>query len=108
MLDNVVICTHSDFGRTLTPNTTGGTDHAWGNHHFVLGGSIKGGRLIGSIPDMELGGALDANGEGTWIPNQSVAQLAAGLSLWFGLSIAEINNLFPDLANFSSGPILIS
>merc|ERR1711934_660106 len=33
--DNVVLVTASDFGRTLTPNSAGGTDHAWGNNHFI-------------------------------------------------------------------------
>jgi hypothetical protein len=27
--DNVVIVTHSDFARTLTPNSNAGTDHGW-------------------------------------------------------------------------------
>src|SRR5208283_3898120 len=33
---NVTTFTASEFGRALTPNTTG-TDHAWGSHHFVIG-----------------------------------------------------------------------
>ncbi|WP_368773719.1 DUF1501 domain-containing protein, partial [Escherichia coli] len=28
----------SDFGRTFASNGSG-TDHAWGNHHFVVGGA---------------------------------------------------------------------
>jgi len=30
MWENVVLVCASDFGRTLTPNTSGGTDHGWG------------------------------------------------------------------------------
>ena len=33
----VTTFTASEFGRTLTPNGNGGTDHAWGNHHFIIG-----------------------------------------------------------------------
>ena len=29
IFDNVVIVTHSDFARTLTPNSNAGTDHGW-------------------------------------------------------------------------------
>jgi uncharacterized protein (DUF1501 family) len=32
----------SEFGRTLQPNSSG-TDHAWGNHHLVVGAAVKGG-----------------------------------------------------------------
>jgi uncharacterized protein (DUF1501 family) len=46
---NVTTFTASEFGRSLTPNSTG-TDHAWGNHHFVIGTSVKGGSSSGSSP----------------------------------------------------------
>ena len=38
MWDNVVLVMASDFGRTLTPNTAGGTDHGWGgtNNNILL------------------------------------------------------------------------
>ena len=43
--------TLSDFGRTLQPAGTGtnvvGSDHAWGNHHFVVGGAVRGGDFYG-------------------------------------------------------------
>ena len=41
--NNVTTFTLSDFGRTLQPNSNAGTDHAWGNHHFILGGAVRGG-----------------------------------------------------------------
>ena len=47
----VTTFTLSDFGRTLQPAGTGagvvGTDHAWGNHHFVVGGAVRGGDFYG-------------------------------------------------------------
>ena len=36
----VVTFTLSDFARTFVPNGNLGTDHAWGSHHFVVGGSV--------------------------------------------------------------------
>lgn len=102
MSDNVLVCTHSDFCRTLQANITGGTDHAWGNHHFILGGGSRGGRIIGEMPPMELNGTLDVNGIGIWLPTQSVTQMTAGIGGWLGLSPAQLADVFPDLRNFPS------
>ena len=44
--------TASDFGRTITTNGDG-TDHAWGSHHFVMGGAVKGGRVISDWPGLK-------------------------------------------------------
>src|SRR5262249_9911314 len=69
----------SDFGRTLQPAGTGagivGTDHAWGNHHFVAGGAVRGGDFYGSagpngtvFPVLQLSGPSDTDTRGRWIP----------------------------------------
>ena len=108
MRDKVLICTHSDFCRGLQPNASGGTDHAWGNHHLIIGEGITGGRVVGQMPDMELNGALDLDGNGCWIPTQSVTQMTAGISTWFGLSSSQVNEIFPDLQNFPAGAIRLS
>merc|ERR1711865_1176733 len=47
--ENVTIVTVSDFGRTLSSNGRG-SDHAWGGNHFVLGGSVNGGKIFGKFP----------------------------------------------------------
>ena len=47
----VTTFTLSDFGRTLQPAGAGngvvGTDHAWGSHHIVVGGAVRGGDFFG-------------------------------------------------------------
>src|SRR5207253_9618086 len=43
----VTTFTLSDFARTFVPNGNLGTDHAWGSHHFVVGGSVLGGNFYG-------------------------------------------------------------
>jgi hypothetical protein len=48
--------TLSDFSRTLQPASGDGSDHAWGNHHLVLGGAVKGRQTYGTFPTLELGG----------------------------------------------------
>jgi uncharacterized protein (DUF1501 family) len=103
--NQVLVCTHSDFNRTIIGNVSGGSDHAWGNHQIILGGGIRGGRIIGTYPDLDLGGNMDINGYGTWIPGLSVSQMAAGIGTWMGLSSTQIASVFPDLANFPSGEI---
>lgn len=46
-MDDVVILTMSEFGRTAKENGTRGTDHGHANSMFVLGNSIKGGKIYG-------------------------------------------------------------
>ncbi|MGH8527753.1 MAG: DUF1501 domain-containing protein, partial [Gammaproteobacteria bacterium] len=43
----VTTFTLSDFSRTWVPNGNLGTDHAWGSHQFVMGGSVLGGDIYG-------------------------------------------------------------
>ncbi len=46
-MDDVVILTMSEFGRTAHENGTRGTDHGHANAMFVLGNSVKGGKVYG-------------------------------------------------------------
>jgi uncharacterized protein (DUF1501 family) len=86
MAESVTVYTDTEFNRTLTPNKTGGTGHAWGGHHLVMGGSTLGGRIYGQFPSLEVGGPDDASGNGTWTPSTSSAQYAATLASWYGKS----------------------
>ena len=40
-LDDVLVMTLTDFGRTAAENGTGGTDHGWANCMFLAGGPVK-------------------------------------------------------------------
>ena len=97
---NVTTFTLSDFSRTYKPNTGGGTDHAWGNNHFILGGAVNGQRIYGTPPSLTLGGPDDTSTEGRWIPTTSVDQYAATLASWFGVSPSGLNSVLPNLAQF--------
>lgn len=46
-MDDVVILTMSEFGRTARQNGSNGTDHGHGNAMFLLGNSVKGGKVYG-------------------------------------------------------------
>ena len=89
----------SDFGRSIG-NNGDGTDHAWGAHHFVMGGSVKGG-LYGELPDLTLGGINDASNKGRLIPNISMSQYFNTIIKWFGADEATIRSIFPEIDNFS-------
>lgn len=101
--NDVTAFTAADFGRTLTVNGDG-TDHGWGAHHFVVGGSVNGGDIYGSIPEATLGHDQDS-GNGRLIPTSSVEQFAAPLGRWFGLNESELNTALPNLANFPAGSL---
>jgi uncharacterized protein (DUF1501 family) len=103
--------TASEFGRTVQPNGSAGSDHAWGSHHFVVGtgtahgGSLRGGQFWGQFPSLALGGPDDANTRGTIVPTISVDQYAATLAQWFGVTPASLPSIFPNLANFTTSNI---
>ncbi|MDH3700754.1 MAG: DUF1501 domain-containing protein [Alphaproteobacteria bacterium] len=45
----------SEFGRTVRPNGTGGTDHGTAGVAFLLGGSVAGGRVVARWPGLSTG-----------------------------------------------------
>jgi uncharacterized protein (DUF1501 family) len=98
--ENVALFTASDFSRNL-PSNGKGSDHAWGSHHFVVGGGVKGGQMVGKFPDLTVGGPDDA-GNGAWIPTTSVDQLGASVAQWFGVSPTDSDTLFPLSGRFAS------
>lgn len=98
--DEVTAFTESDFSRTFAPNSNGGTDHAWGSHHIVMGGSVKGNKMYGTFPALLPNGPDDEGGEGRWIPTTAVDQYAATLAQWFGLPAANLPAVFPNIGNF--------
>ena len=51
-MDDVVIVTMSEFGRTARENGNRGTDHGHANVMFVLGGSVRGGKVYGRWPGL--------------------------------------------------------
>ena len=52
-MEDVVLVTMSEFGRTAAENGNAGTDHGHGNVMMVLGGGVRGGRLYGDWPGLE-------------------------------------------------------
>lgn len=51
-LNDVVVVTMTEFGRTARENGTRGTDHGTASASFVLGGGVKGGRVVAQWPGL--------------------------------------------------------
>ncbi|MEL7112175.1 MAG: DUF1501 domain-containing protein [Pseudomonadota bacterium] len=102
--NNVAVFTASDFGRTTIDNGNG-TDHGWGGHHFVAGGSVQGKRLYGEVPFADVDSASYTKSRGRLIPTTSVEQYAATMGSWFGLDSSELRTALPNLTNFNTSDI---
>jgi uncharacterized protein (DUF1501 family) len=101
----VTTFTLSDFGRTLQPAAGAGTDHAWGSHQLVMGGSVRGGDVYGAWPTLALGGPDDSGSEGRWIPTTAVDQYAATIAQWYGVSTADLPTVLPNLNRFATSDL---
>jgi uncharacterized protein (DUF1501 family) len=51
-MEDVVLVTMSEFGRTAKENGDRGTDHGHANVMFVMGGPVKGGKVYGKWPGL--------------------------------------------------------
>lgn len=95
--DRVVTFSQSDFGRTPTINANG-TDHGWGGHCFVMGTPVRGGQIVGAIP--EFGVDTEKMIYNLPIPDFSVEQYASNLARWFGLTRSQVLEVLPGLDRF--------
>lgn len=49
--DKVTLVMTSEFGRTISPNSSAGTDHGWGGNAVMMGGEVNGGIILGHHPE---------------------------------------------------------
>src|SRR5256712_9879596 len=52
-MQDIVVVTMSEFGRTAKENGNRGTDHGHANCMFVMGGNVRGGKVYGEWPGLE-------------------------------------------------------
>jgi uncharacterized protein (DUF1501 family) len=99
--NSVTTFTMSDFSRTFQPNSNSGSDHAWGSHHIVIGGAVKGGTMYGTFPTLALAGPDDSGSNGRWVPSTASSQYASTLAQWFGVPVGQLSTVLPNIGNFS-------
>lgn len=100
--DTVMVIT-SDFGRTLSPNSSKGTDHGWSGTSVVLGGEVKGGRILGDFPsDLSNSSPLNV-GRGRLIPTTSFDAIFNGVSMWAGVTDStQLDEILPNRKAFGN------
>jgi uncharacterized protein (DUF1501 family) len=52
-MEDIVLVTMSEFGRTVEENGNAGTDHGHGSLMMVLGGPVQGGKVYGQWPGLK-------------------------------------------------------
>jgi len=83
----------SEFGRTVAQNGTQGTDHGTGSAVFVLGGAVKGGRVLADWPGLKPGDLYQAR---DLKPTTDFRTVATGvLRDHMGLQGAALAAVFP-------------
>ena len=86
----------TEFGRTVRINGTGGTDHGTGGAAFLLGGAVKGGRVIADWPGLKDANLLDGRDLKPTTDLRSVAK--AVLREHMGVNDGALGTIFPNSA----------
>jgi uncharacterized protein (DUF1501 family) len=99
-----VVLAVSEFGRTVAPNGSGGTDHGTAGAAFVMGGAVEGGRVLADWPGLD---RLYQNRD--LAPTTDIrALLKAVLAQQWGLSEADLaSRIFPGSADVAPLPDLL-
>jgi len=98
--DSVVLVQNSEFGRTLSPNSGDGTDHGWGGNTFILGGSVNGGRIVGSYPDLAENGSQILK-RGRVIPTTPFDAIWHSVAQWAGVhDPTDLSRVCPNAQSF--------
>lgn len=101
-----VVLVATEFGRTAAANGTGGTDHGTASAAMLLGGAVRGGRVLADWP-----GLAPANlheGRDLRPTLELDALMAAAVSECFGLDPQQAGRvLFPSLAGRMPGGALL-
>ena len=61
LVDDVLLVTMSEFGRTVAENGSAGTDHGMGGAMMLWGGAVQGGQVRGAWPTLAPGALVSGN-----------------------------------------------
>jgi uncharacterized protein (DUF1501 family) len=94
-MENIVVVTMSEFGRTAHENGNRGTDHGHANCMFVLGGGVRGGKIYGRWPGLE----REQLYEGRDLALTTDFRTVLGELIARHLGNAELKSVFPTFDN---------
>ncbi len=83
----------SEFGRTFRENGNRGTDHGHGSVYWVLGGSLKGGRIVGD--QVAIAQPTLFQNRDYPVLNEYRGVIGSMFSRLYGLSPAQLETIFP-------------
>ncbi|HET7005343.1 MAG TPA: DUF1501 domain-containing protein [Candidatus Binatia bacterium] len=98
-MEDVIVLTMSEFGRTARENGNRGTDHGHGNVMFAMGGRVRGGKVYGRWPGLE----SEALYEGRDLALTTDFRAVCSEVLARHLGQKDLNKVFPGFR--SAGPL---
>jgi len=96
-MEDVVVITMSEFGRTARENGDRGTDHGHANAMFVMGGAVQGGKVYGKWPGL----APEQLNEERDLALTTDFRDVLGEAVYSHLGNRSINSVFP---NYNGNP----
>jgi len=94
LMDDTVVLTMSEFGRAVSENGGGGTDHGHGNVMLAVGGGVRGGRVYGTWPGL----AVEQRYEGRDLAVTTDFRDVFGEIVVRHLGVANPTSIFPGYA----------
>lgn len=91
-MNNITVITLTEFGRRVTENGSGGTDHGTGNCAFVMGGGVNGGQVYTDWPGLS---NSDLVGPGDLNPTTDFRTIITEL-MEKRMGYSNHQNLFPE------------
>ena len=93
---NTAVLVVTEFGRTAAVNGTGGSDHGTGTAAFLLGGAVRGGRVVSDWPGLTAAGLYQQRDVK---PTLDLRALFKGTLLeHLGVPAGALAEVFPDSA----------
>jgi uncharacterized protein (DUF1501 family) len=89
---NTVVVVVSEFGRTFRENGNRGTDHGHGSVYWVMGGAVRGARVLGE--QQELTAQTLHQNRDYPVLNEYRAVLGGVFARQFGLNPAQVGKVF--------------
>ena len=93
-MEDTVVVTMSEFGRAVSQNGSGGTDHGHGNAMMVIGGGVRGGDVYGKWPGL----AIDRRYDGRDLAVTTDFRDVFGEIVTKHMGVADARPVFPGYA----------